>query len=136
MKTWKECKEEKPLAEFRTHSTTNRKIAKCTSCDDEYKRKWHAQRGLPIKKFLFDFLSSCKCTDCGESDIMVLEFDHTEDKSFNLGKSHMIKGLTLEALAKEVSKCEIRCSNCHTRKTHKEQRTWRWEMSEALTKED
>ncbi|MEI6569623.1 MAG: hypothetical protein WCR20_23300 [Verrucomicrobiota bacterium] len=134
MKTCKACGETKPLENYKIEQ--GRVVANCMPCQTAYKRKWHYNRNLPIKKFLFEFLSSSKCKDCGESDLMVLEFDHTEDKSFNLGKSHMIKGLTLEQLAKEVSKCEIRCSNCHTRKTHEEQRTWRWEMGEALTKED
>ena len=130
-KCCKACREEKSLKEYRVNPTSNKPVANCIPCDDKYKRKWHYNRGLPVKKFLFEFLSSSKCKDCGESDIMILEFDHTEKKSFNLGKSHMIKGLTLEELAKEVSKCEIRCSNCHTRKTHMEQRTWRWEMNQV-----
>jgi hypothetical protein len=130
-KRCKACREEKSLEEYRLNARTSKLIARCIPCEDDYKRKWHYNRGLDLKKFLFEFLSSSKCKDCGESDIMVLEFDHTEGKSFNLGKAHMVKKLTLEELAKEVSKCEVRCSNCHTRKTHEEQRTWRWQMHQV-----
>jgi len=49
-----------------------------------------------------------------ESDYIVLEFDHKHDKKYNVSAMHT---LSLELLIKEIEKCEVRCANCHRRKT-------------------
>lgn len=72
-----------------------------------------------IKQRLFDFLSTKACIDCGESDPIVLEFDHKNqtDKFKNISK--MLSGhYSWNSLLKEINKCEIRCANCHRRKTY------------------
>ena len=35
--------------------------------------------------YLLDYFREDPCRDCGETDPMVLEFDHVRDKSFNIG---------------------------------------------------
>lgn len=52
--------------------------------------------------------------DCGESDPVVLEFDH-RDPSLKLGRVMEVTNMRLED---EVDKCDVRCANCH-RKRHK-----------------
>lgn len=98
---------------------------------DKIKQKNHTKRGSEVKDFMFKFLTLSKCVDCGERRVLALEFDHKNSlkKSFNLGKAHMIKDLTLKELVREIAKCEVRCSNCHTIKTHKEQNTWRYQKN-------
>jgi len=56
------------------------------------------------------------CVDCGECDPIVLQFDHTRGKKFNIGDAGR-KGLSLPVVLREISKCEVRCANCHQRKT-------------------
>lgn len=64
------------------------------------------------------YLSTHPCVDCGESDILVLEFDHTGDLIKEANVSRLIGGSSsLQRLQEEVAKCEVRCANCHRRKT-------------------
>ena len=58
------------------------------------------------------------CVDCGESNPIVLDFDHVHgDKSHNI--SDMVNGsYAISSIKDEIRKCEIRCSNCHRKKTH------------------
>lgn len=59
------------------------------------------------------------CVDCGESDPVVLEFDHVRGtKLMNINDFVAGRG-TLAQLAEEIEKCEVRCANCHRRITHK-----------------
>jgi hypothetical protein len=88
------------------------------------------KRNLMVKKrayaYLGPYLLSHPCVDCGERDILVLEFDHG-DRSMKEGEiRHIIQnGATLEKVIEEVKKCDIRCSNCHRRKTEKENNSWK-----------
>jgi hypothetical protein len=67
------------------------------------------------------YLSAHPCLDCGEPDLVVLEFDHRPDveKKFNIGES-MKRGVSLPTLIAEIAKCDVRCANCHRRKTYRE----------------
>tara|TARA_R100000654_G_scaffold75179_1_gene111824 strand:- start:10242 stop:10592 length:351 start_codon:yes stop_codon:yes gene_type:complete len=60
---------------------------------------------------------SC-CVDCGETNPLVLDFDHVEgEKIMNI--SDMARtSYSREAIMKEIDKCEVRCSNCHRIITH------------------
>lgn len=80
---------------------------------------------IKVREQLFGYLSTKKCLDCGESDPVVLEFDHTgKEKKFK-SVSKMLSGhWSWLSLTKEIAKCEIRCANCHRRKTYKEQKSF------------
>ena len=56
------------------------------------------------------------CVDCGNDDIDVLDFDHRNpaEKLFTIGCS---LGKAFKILLQEVLKCELRCANCHRKKT-------------------
>jgi hypothetical protein len=57
------------------------------------------------------------CVDCGENNHIVLDFDHLSNKKYNV--SRMIHdGFSWAAIKKEISKCEVVCSNCHRIRTH------------------
>jgi hypothetical protein len=76
------------------------------------------------KNFIFDYLQKNPCVDCGEKDPVVLQFDHvTGKKSFAIGNTFR-KGVSIFVLKEEISKCEVRCANCHQRKTAKEFGWW------------
>lgn len=56
--------------------------------------------------------------DCGETDPVVLEFDHIRDKRGDV--TQMISGgLLWDTVEAEIAKCEVRCVNCHVRKSAK-----------------
>jgi hypothetical protein len=67
------------------------------------------------RRLVLDFLESHPCVDCGESDPAVLEFDHIG------GKLKAISRLKLSAasarITAEIDRCEVRCVNCHLRRT-------------------
>lgn len=73
--------------------------------------------------FITEYLSTHSCVDCGESDFVVLDFDHVRGiKSDNISTMAMTSR-SIHAISKEIEKCEVRCANCHRRKTAKE-RNW------------
>ncbi|MEY4278281.1 MAG: hypothetical protein RL377_285 [Bacteroidota bacterium] len=67
------------------------------------------------RQFLRDYLIGKSCIDCGEVDPIVLEFDHFENKKDNI--SEIIQNCSIEKIELEIKKCNIRCANCHRRKT-------------------
>ena len=112
---------------------------KCKTCNKEYQQKWYQDnKKLQSSKvsrnrnknkelnrdYIFQYLSNNPCKMCGESDILVLEFDHLDNKKHNV--SEMISnGHCLETVKKEIAKCQVLCANCHRRKTAIEQNTYR-----------
>lgn len=74
-----------------------------------------------IRTYIWNYLSVHPCVDCGEKDPIILEFDHISDKIEAI--SNMGKNYTLERVKIEIDKCQVRCANCHRRKTAKE-RGW------------
>jgi len=74
---------------------------------------------LQNRRKLWEYLLTHPCADCGESDPVVLEFDHFKVKE--LAISNMLRRrFSWSAIEKEIEKCDVRCSNCHRRKTAKE----------------
>lgn len=66
--------------------------------------------------FVHQYLQTHPCVDCGESDPIVLEFDHVRGKTALI--SRMRWGSTpLELIKAELLLCEVRCVNCHMRRT-------------------
>ena len=71
-----------------------------------------------INNFLCEYLLKNPCVDCGESDITVLEFDH---KGI-IPKLNTVSYLSrvhrpIAEIQTEIDKCEVRCANCHKKKT-------------------
>ena len=89
------------------------------------KRKAELQnkRRMNLQEKVWDYLREHPCIDCGEKDIVVLEFDHLENKEFVISDA-MRKGFAWTRIKKEIDKCEVRCANCHRRKTAREN-NWR-----------
>jgi hypothetical protein len=56
------------------------------------------------------------CADCGESDPVVLEFDHVRGKEANLS-SLVAEGAKLSRIDQEIARCDVVCVNCHRRRT-------------------
>lgn len=95
-----------------------------------YYLKKSKKRNLEIRRvahaFLGPYLLSHPCVDCGEKDILVLEFDHKDRKLKEFEIRRIIQnGGSVEKIKSEIRKCEIRCANCHRRKTEIENRSWK-----------
>lgn len=67
-----------------------------------------------------EYLVNHPCIDCGEKDIIVLEFDHRDaSKEIEISKAIRM-GWQWDRIILEIKKCDIRCANCHRRKTAKQ----------------
>jgi hypothetical protein len=80
------------------------------------------ERRLEKAAFLYDYLASHQCIECGESDPLVLQFHHLRDKLFGLGSE--IREQSLDAIKAEIEKCVVVCGNCHMRKTRLGGKIW------------
>lgn len=82
----------------------------------------NAKNRLRNRRFVDDYLRSHPCVDCGEADIDVLEFAHVRGVKVDTISS-MLRGTpSIKRIAEEIAKCEVRCANCHRRRTLKEMR--------------
>ena len=86
-----------------------------------YNRNLKAERRRRHLQKVWDFLILHPCVDCGEPDPVVLDFDHVgDDKIANI--SYLLNSVgSWRRLEAEIEKCEVRCANCHRRKTAKQQ---------------
>lgn len=77
-------------------------------------------RIIQRKTMVQDIMSASGCVDCGENDLVVLEFDHVRGtKKYTIAEM-VNTGSGLESILAEVAKCEVRCANCHRRRTAKQ----------------
>jgi hypothetical protein len=73
------------------------------------------------KEAFWKWLSVQSCVDCGESDPVVLDADHVRGRKRPGGVAQMLRdACAWETVQQELLKCEIRCANCHRRKTARE----------------
>lgn len=74
-------------------------------------------------KYVYDFLFGEKCVDCSEDDFLVLEFDHVRGSKIATLSQMIMKPnmFSTASLDEELSKCEIRCANCHRKRTRSRQ---------------
>ena len=102
------CKECRRMADKKTYNTN---ITKNRKAGLESKNKVRERN----KQYIRAYLVGKSCVDCGEKDPIVLEFDHFENKKDNL--CEIIQNCSIEKIEAEIKKCNIRCANCHRRKT-------------------
>jgi hypothetical protein len=138
------CHTEKPVDNF-SYKDRDKGLRKkiCRNCHSLYRKqhylqnkdkyiekanKWNTKQKEVISKYLFAKLSKSQCLDCGENDIIVLEFDHINNKKIGIAEMYK-NSYSLRAIEEELNKCEIRCANCHRRKTAKESGFWKLKMS-------
>lgn len=82
----------------------------------------HDRTTLENQDRAWEYLGQHPCVDCGEPDPVVLQFDHLRDKRMDV--SHMLRGgFSWATIHAEIEKCNIRCANCHRRKTARERET-------------
>ncbi len=138
-KTCSRCKQKKSEKEF-NFRIKNKGIlqGRCRDCTREMSRNHYEenkdvykQRAIAHNKKtrsrniqrVKEYLDEHPCVDCGETDPVVLQFDHNGDKTKCV--SVMLKECySWDTIQSEIAKCQVRCGNCHTRKTAKE-RGWK-----------
>lgn len=118
------CKQVKPVAEFPA-DIKHKHSYRCRACKVSYDVA-NAERYYDRNRHhLLEYLQTHPCVDCGEPDPIVLEFDHVRGtKDFNLAEAPFLK-TSVERIDEEISKCEVRCANCHARVTAQRRGSWK-----------
>ena len=137
MKICSRCKETKPYSEFHKRSrSSDGYAAQCGTCKNGMDKSYYKNntqkfqdRNKKVREEnlqkIFEYLESHPCVDCGNDDVLVLEFDHTEKRE-SLCVTSMIV-FSWKRIQSEIEKCEVRCSNCHVKITHKRANSSRWQ---------
>jgi hypothetical protein len=140
MKKCTRCSELKENNLFAKRSRSSDGLASwCKKCYSDHARQKYID-GDKIRKdrnktkiereargYIWSVLSTSSCIDCGNSDPLVLEFDHRDgvDKLANIS---MMFRRSVGAIITEINKCDIRCANCHRKRTQLQFGTWRTRM--------
>ncbi|HKH41996.1 MAG TPA: hypothetical protein VKA41_09085 [Solirubrobacterales bacterium] len=81
--------------------------------DAEARRK--QERAERRTRYLIEFFRDHPCADCGETDPVVLEFDHLRDKRLEV--TNQFASRNWQEILDEIAKCDVVCANCHKRRT-------------------
>lgn len=130
------CLKYKPVEEFSfKNKSKGQRSLPCKDCKNNYLKEYYSSndsRKNNIKynvknketiarniKLINEYLINNPCVDCGEDDLVVLEFDHVRgEKKFAIS-ARKFSAYKWESLKEEIDKCEVRCANCHRRQTVK-----------------
>lgn len=133
-KTCTKCKLAKPLSDFSFRNRSRGLRASwCQACMRAHNMsryyKHHAYYRIHHKELTeksrsekarraFEYLLKHPCVDCGETDPIVLEFDHRDGEEKDRAVAELISdNCGWAKILAEILKCEVRCANCHRRKT-------------------
>lgn len=131
MKICTQCQVSKSVDSF-YHRADGRVVPQCKECSKKKARDWQKSNPSATKQsrviayekarlrnrdYVFEYLQSHPCVDCGETDFRVLEFDHAGDDKFAGVGFLSQRSYSLETIKTEIAKCEVRCCNCHRRMT-------------------
>ena len=89
-----------------------------------YKRKHnlrrHSGKLQQVRRnqvFILGYLSKHGCVDCGETNPVVLEFDHVRGVKAASLSQMVADARPILQISEELAKCDVRCANCHRKKT-------------------
>ena len=127
------CNEHKPseLFAFRNMNTGSRQHH-CRRCHAAYRRAHYVanradyiqhaviqvrERRAVNRQAIYEYLLRHPCVDCGERDVLVLEFDHRDRALKWKPVGVLVMTKRWQRVLAEIEKCEVRCVNCHRRRT-------------------
>lgn len=139
------CREHKPAASFSFSDVKLRVLnAYCRKCHAEYRHAHYlmnkpdyvrraiaqgkAHREENRRNVLL-YLGAHPCVDCGADNAVVLEFDHRDPRTKLTEVSRLIISKRWLRVLAEIEKCDVRCINCHRRKTA---RDFRWAKAASV----
>jgi len=134
----------KPSSAFSFASKVRRSLnSYCRVCHAEYRRAHYlANKSEYIRRAVAQvkgrrelnrhevlvYLAAHPCVDCGIKDPVVLEFDHRHRGQKVTEVSRLMVSKRWPRVLSEIDKCDVRCVNCHRRKTA---RQFGWAKLEA-----
>ncbi len=118
------CKQILSKSEFHKHPKIEHQ-PECKTCRNQKGKSYYLKnkqrcidKGYKRVKertvLIYSLLKKTPCTDCGEKNPLLLEYDHLGDKIASIAE---MRSHNIGKILKEIAKCEVRCSNCHKRKT-------------------
>lgn len=127
------CGETKPEAEFAfADMAKGTRQSHCRLCqaayrhahylanrDDYIRREVARMAGYRVanRRLLLAYLSDHPCVDCGEADSTVLDFDHRDPSTKRKEVGRLAATKPWSQLLIEIEKSDVRCANCHRRRT-------------------
>jgi len=134
MKKCSVCKDTKDFVKFSKNSKKKDGLqTSCKTCNSVSSKKYYEdntekhkqvnalrtnQAKVAARDFALQHLKQHPCIDCGNSDYRVLDFDHVRGVKVANINSLISGGYSIQKLADEIEKCEIRCKNCHAIATY------------------
>lgn len=76
-----------------------------------------AKRRRMARHVIWSYLMEHPCVNCGETDPIVLEFDHINPEEKKSAVSSLIGRASEARILEEIRKCVVRCANCHRKHT-------------------
>lgn len=129
------CQKRKSLDEFPwQNKAKGKKHGQCKICQrkrskqhfldnkDSYHKRikvYKKELAETNRQNVLDYWKEHPCVDCGETHPATLQFDHKGNKKMPVAK--MIASYPWATVKAEIEKCDVRCANCHMKKTAKEQ---------------
>jgi hypothetical protein len=127
------CGALKPWTEFpRRGGDSYRLNTWCTECFAAYKAERHqsnheremarirrnqARVVAASRERVLAYLLTHPCVDCGETDPLVLDFDHVRGQKVRDVSQLVAGGYSWRTIEAEIAKCDVRCANDHRRAT-------------------
>lgn len=129
------CGEEKPITQFvRKKSRKDGYCSWCKLCyrlsaNQRYAKsidvrskaidratiRYYRLRG-PNRLEMLRYLKNHSCVDCEETHPATLQFDHVRGQK-KMDITRMFTMYKWDKVLQEIAKCEVRCANCHAKKT-------------------
>lgn len=145
MKECVTCHERKPLSEFNVRRiAADGRQPRCRDCCKAWYaanrerhqaaayRRTKAQRRVN-QEWVAGYLLDRHCVDCGENDIRCLDFDHRPETQKHKDIAKLVySAASLARIQSEIEKCDVRCANCHRRRTAERGGFWRQSVQEEV----
>jgi hypothetical protein len=132
-KTYPWCKSLIAVAEFNVRQRARDRLQPyCRACQRAYyksyydkspaahiekQRQRHVRLWAQNRPLLDEYLREHPCVDGGETDALVLDFDHRDPATKRMNVAEMLYDYAWPLIAAESEKCDVRCANCHRRRT-------------------
>lgn len=131
------CGQTKPLEEFnRRAASRDGRQPCCRACSKMWYQRnvetvvartaaRNRSRRDAARDVVDAYLLTHPCVDCDEPEPRLLEFDHRDRLTKSAAVSVLVtRGASRSTLLSEIAKCDVRCANCHRRKTVMELGWW------------
>jgi hypothetical protein len=132
MKQCVSCLQFKEEAEFNwRYKALGIRHPTCRDCQKGHRDRWYQKhkeaevervkirresKRDEAREYVWNYLATHPCVQCGESDVRVLEFHHRRGKDKTISQM-MATGYLISAIQKEIDKCDVLCANCHRKIT-------------------